>query len=433
MIAELPSIAQARTGGELRVGDDSMPAMALEKSPLHIAALADQCVQCGLCLPVCPTYALDRSESESPRGRIAIAAALARGEAEPTAALRSHLDHCLGCLGCERVCPAQVRYGELLVETRALIGPSPQRPRLLLEAIRRPALLQAIRRAAKLLGWPRWKPTLLRALSPGSAWRAGLALLPADRTEHADAASLALASPDGEGELLALFPGCVASVEDAEAQAAAQRLLQAAGYRVIQLPAFCCGALDLHAGAAEAAASAAQRVRDAWQRSGATQLLSVTPGCLGSLRQALPEAKVADPYALLAARVDRLHFRALPERVALQVPCTQANVARSEHALLELLRRIPGLELQRLGTPPYCCGAAGSHLLEFPERAAALRAPMLARLDALAPQRWLSSNIGCRLHLAAGLEAEGKHWPHAHPLSLLAQQLESPASSPEPP
>ena len=99
--------------------------------------------------------------------------------------------------------------------------------------------------------------------------------------------------------------------------------------------------------------------------------------------------------------------------------------ARSENALLELLRRIPELDVQRVAAPPHCCGAAGSHLLEFPERAAALREPMLARLVALAPQQWLSSNIGCRLHLAAGLEAQGRHWPHNHPLSLLAQQLES--------
>ena len=93
-----------------------MMSMPLEKSPQlasvgRIAELADQCVQCGLCLPVCPTYALDRNEAESPRGRIAIASALARGLVDPTAGVREHLDHCLGCLNCEKVCPANVQYG----------------------------------------------------------------------------------------------------------------------------------------------------------------------------------------------------------------------------------------------------------------------------------------------------------------------------------
>src|SRR3546814_10402019 len=97
--------------------------MPLEKTPLpprasRIGELADQCVQCGLCLPVCPTYALDQNEAESPRGRIAIASALARGLADPTAELREHLDHCLGCLNCETVCPAHVQSGELLIDTQ---------------------------------------------------------------------------------------------------------------------------------------------------------------------------------------------------------------------------------------------------------------------------------------------------------------------------
>ena len=123
MIAKLTSIAQAHGG--LRAANDSMNGMPLEKPRHRIAVLADQCVQCGLCLPVCPTYALDGNEAESPRGRIAIAAALAQGMVAPTPALRAPLDHCLGCLNCQRVCPAAVQYEELLVETRALLGPLP--------------------------------------------------------------------------------------------------------------------------------------------------------------------------------------------------------------------------------------------------------------------------------------------------------------------
>jgi glycolate oxidase iron-sulfur subunit len=97
-------------------------------------------------------------------------------------------------------------------------------------------------------------------------------------------------------------------------------------------------------------------------------------------------------------------------------------VARSDAALSQLLQRIPQLELKRLPAPPYCCGAAGSHLLQFPERAAQLRKTALSQVDALDVQGLLSSNIGCRLHLAAGLDQRGSALPTLHPLTLLAQQ-----------
>jgi glycolate oxidase iron-sulfur subunit len=381
----------------------------------RIAALADQCVQCGLCLPVCPTYALEGNEAESPRGRIAIAAALAKGLAPVGEELRAPMDHCLGCLNCERVCPAQVRFGELLVETRALLGPAPRRPRTLLALIRRPAWLRLARRLAGVSRLRRWPARLPRH----SAWRTALALT---ATPAQAAASFpAFAPPAPTNARVALFPGCVGSVEDAAAQQAAVILLEAAGHPVTRLPAFCCGALDAHGGEAAAAARAARRVRDAWQASGASVLVTVTPGCLGQLRTALPDVAVNDPCALLAAQAGHLRFRPLPRRVALHLPCTQVNVARSGDALQALLGRVPDLEIVPL--PPRCCGAAGSHLLEFPQRAAALRAPTLEAIDALAPEIVLSSNIGCRLHLAAGLAGQGDAVPTLHPLVLLAQQL----------
>ncbi len=402
-----------------------MTGMPLEKSPTlasagRIVELADQCVQCGLCLPVCPTYQMDRNEAESPRGRIAIAAALARGEVEPTAALRLHLDHCLGCLDCEKVCPAHVQYDELLIETRALLGPSARRPRWLLKLLQRPAWMHALRRLGHVLAMDRWKGWLVRCLPRDSTTRAALIVLPTG------AVTAPMAAETGEiraeTPMLALFPGCVASVEDAEAQAAAVVLLRAAGFQVRVLPAFCCGAMDLHGGEAQAAERAAQRVREAWQSSGASGLVSVTPGCLGSLRRALPGVPVADPFELLAARADTLRFRPLARRIALHLPCTQVNVARSESAMLTLLRQVPQLDVQPLPRPPYCCGAAGSHMLEFPARAAELRDGTLRQVALLEPQGLLSSNIGCRLHLAVGADGQ---WPTQHPLALLAQQLDT--------
>jgi glycolate oxidase iron-sulfur subunit len=63
-----------------------------------------------------------------------------------------------------------------------------------------------------------------------------------------------------------------------------------------------------------------------------------------------------------------------------------------------------------------CCGAAGLHVLMFPEQACALRTPKLLEVAALKPDVVVSANIGCATHLATGL---GK--PVLHPVELVEQ------------
>src|SRR3972149_9100106 len=76
------------------------------------------CVHCGLCLEACPTYALTRTEMDSPRGRIYLMKALAEDRIGLDADVVRHLDLCLGCRGCETACPSGVHYGALIEKAR---------------------------------------------------------------------------------------------------------------------------------------------------------------------------------------------------------------------------------------------------------------------------------------------------------------------------
>ena len=371
--------------------------------PGRLVALADQCVQCGLCLPACPTYRLEQLETESPRGRIALARGWVLDLADPTPAGDAHLDHCLGCRSCEVVCPAGVRYGPLLVEARTMQRQRRSagwRQRLLEVLVVRPRLLAAGLRGYRA-AFP-WLPAALRPLPrPPARIRPGFA-------------------PKAD---IAMFLGCVARAYEPPVQAAVVRLAAALGIDIAAPSGqSCCGAVHAHAGNAAGTAACAARNRRAF--AGHATILTIASGCHEAVADALePGATPVDALAFFSAHGEALRFRPRHERIALHLPCTQRNVVRSDGATRALLARIPGLDVIELDAGTGCCGAAGTHMLEHPERATAHRAPLLEQFAGAGATRLLSANIGCRLHFA-----NGTRLPVQHPLEFLAECLEGPTA-----
>ncbi|MGY0618333.1 (Fe-S)-binding protein [Lysobacter sp. A378] len=407
-----------------------------------LVALADRCVQCGLCLPVCPTYARDRLEAESPRGRIALVRAWALETIEPGATGDDHLDHCLACRACEAVCPAGVEYGALLVTAR---GRQRQRrganllQRLLEALTARPRLLTGLlgmyRRIHRLL------PTGLRVLprpprpdpsttNPPTAASVASSIDDPAGTQsvrpvpdrHAAAGWLEPGSDRGDRQHpgahapVAVFVGCVANAYEADVRAALGRLCAALSIDLVT-PAgqTCCGAIHAHAGNLAQASRLSAINHTAF--AGYPRVLTLASGCHESVAGAL-DGTAVDALAFLDEHRERLTFAERRERIGLHLPCTQRNVVGTVPALRRLLARVPGLVVVELDAGYGCCGAAGSQMLTDPDRAASYRQPLLAQLAASGATRLLSANIGCRLHLAGGTALEVQH-----PLAFLADAL----------
>ena len=112
-----PAEAAAATAGE-----------AGRRDPVEeLTALAGDCVHCGFCLPVCPTYQLWGEEMDSPRGRIHLMTQVLEG-AGLNESTSKHLDRCLGCMSCVPACPSGVRYDRLIESARSWVEDAGDRP-----------------------------------------------------------------------------------------------------------------------------------------------------------------------------------------------------------------------------------------------------------------------------------------------------------------
>ncbi|RZO87005.1 MAG: 4Fe-4S dicluster domain-containing protein [Oceanococcus sp.] len=379
---------------------------------------ADLCVKCGLCAPHCPTYALSGMEPESPRGRIAMMTAIADGTVAPSDRAREHLDHCLSCQACEAVCPAKVPYLSLLDSHRALHPPRAPRTQRWLQSIlsgqRLRGLLRATLRLAQRLRswlWPISRALRLTAL------RRQLSLLPQGRT-----AALPAFARNAE---VYIFAGCVGDLANAPAVKALLSCCRALKLKASVIPAgHCCGALAQHAGLPEQAETRRARLSDLLDPS--KPVLALDSACANQLRDS-GWSQVEEACHFL----NRQHWpdqalRAPEQRVLIHQPCSQRNGLRQPKAARSLLQRVTGLELHDMPDTS-CCGAAGTHMLQFEQRADTLRESKLAACQAIKPTTLVTTNIGCAMHLAAGLRLhdDAPLTTVCHPVELIAPCLES--------
>jgi len=288
-----------------------------------VRAAVKDCVHCGFCLPVCPTYQLWGEEMDSPRGRIHLVGQILDG-ASLTPAAAEHFDRCLGCMACMTACPSGVQYDQIIEAARVWTEEPEAEPVSPFPpgaagagggagaagaaggAVRR-SFRDRATRAAIFAVFP--YPRRLRALTAPLrvAQRAGLdrALtrggLPARVSPAAEAAlrlaPASLAFPAGRfpervpargtrRAVVGMLTGCVQSVFFPGVNAATARVLAAEGCDVI-IPRGqgCCGALSLHSGRAEEAIRFAKRTIATFEAAGVDAIVVNSAGCGSAMKE----------------------------------------------------------------------------------------------------------------------------------------------------
>ena len=386
---------------------------------------------------MCPSFRITRDEQHVTRGRASTLRLALSGQLG-TAGLASRevheaLDLCVSCKGCKRDCPTGVDMAKIKIEARAAWT-------------RRHGLKLRDRLVAFM---PRYAPyasriggalALAERIPLLSAWaKAALGLAPARSLPRFRKSflSAAVTQPAGsEGREVLLFVDTFNNYLESENAAAAQQVLEAAGYsvRFSSMPGqrpLCCGRTYLAAGLVDQAKAEARRCLDAllpWVDRGVA-VVGLEPSCLLTLRDEF----LGYGYGEEAERLSRsaylfeeflvreklagrlcLDLKPLPgNKVLLHGHCHQKAFA-AMGAVEAVLQWIPGIDLSVIESS--CCGMAGSFGYEAEHYDASLAMAELTLLPAVreAVRKDSSAIIvadgtSCRHQIHDGADAEALH------------------------
>jgi len=359
-----------------------------------------------------------------------------------------HIDSCLGCMACVTACPSGVQYDSLLeaarpqVEREANRGAGDRAFRSLIFAVfPHPSRL-------RVLSWPLGlyqKLGIQRLLHKTGV----LGLLPArlqamERllppiTFGASPLPARIPAQGTQRKRVGLLLGCVQRVFFGNVNDATARVLAAEGCEVV-IPQTqqCCGALAEHAGEEKDAMEFARRLIEAFDASQVDTIVINAAGC-GSAMKRYGHLLRNDPAYAARAKAFAAKCRDISEvlveleprapRGTVRLKAAYHDACHLQHAQgvraqpRRLLQAIPGVEVREIGESEICCGSAGIYNLLEPGPATELRDRKVRNILKTDAEAIVSSNPGCLLQIATGLDAAGRPLRIMHLVEVIDQSI----------
>lgn len=396
----------------------------------------DACVDCGLCLPECPTFRLTGDEAASPRGRLAAMRAVHGGSMDVDDRFAEVMDFCLQCRACETVCPSMVPFGRAMEGARAeVVAQQPGTANVVGRAVFGRAI--GIRGLVTAASWMAAEAQRIGIASrlPGAFGRlSGLRAIPLPVPSTRGGSWEPEGTPVGT---VGLLSGCVMDPWFSEVHVALIQTLRLAGYRVVApKEQTCCGALAAHEGAGYDASAMAERNVAAF--AGCDIVVADAAGCSAHLKdyghwggESLAP-KVLDATELVASLIADGSLPTLEQDhgpVAVQDPCHLRHAQRIVEEP-RVIVRAAGYDPVEIDSHGMCCGAAGAYQLKHPDASAELGRTKADQVLESAAPIVASANPGCEMQLRSYL---GDAVRVAHPVELYWEavsesRVESPAS-----
>jgi len=415
----------------------------------------NQCVQCGYCLAVCPTYDTIGKETASPRGRINLVKLASLGKIDVLEHLLAPIDLCVGCRACEVACPVGVPYGHILDSAKEVIAKAEdQQSKKTFSNIIKKVMLdhvfpypKRLRRLGNVV-WVYQKSGVYKAIrktkildkvaKPLAQLEKALPMIdpPSKRYEPG---SIIPAKGEKKGQV-AFFLGCVSDAVLHRTNRLSIDLLASIGLEVV-IPAKqnCCGALHSHQGKMDQARALARKNIEAFEETGAEFYVNNAGGCGAMLSEYDHLLREDDQWAERAKRfVEKskdisqilIQYGPLPYKkpwkggiITYQDSCHLRNVQGVYKEPRLLLQSVPGATYVEMEGSDQCCASGGIYnILHFNESTKILNQKM-DHVTKTKATTVVTANPGCLLQIRFGVEKHGasKEIETVHLVDVLAK------------
>jgi glycolate oxidase iron-sulfur subunit len=400
------------------------------------------CIRCGLCLSVCPTYREYLSETASPRGRVALTRKGLEGELELSPNLIEQMYGCFACMACNDACPVGIHPADLAIDMRQVqeqlrpagwkqtlfgkIIPKPDRMELATLPLRLYEML-GLRRVVHALGIMQWMPAKIRDME------AMLSRLP-QRPLRQVLPEVSEARGESKHRV-GFFLGCAQSLMFAEESNATVRVLTRNGYKVITpKETVCCGMPAKGYGRVDLVMQQAHHNIELFEKVNVEVLVTDCATCGSTLKEydqllstdpewaaraASFSKKVRDVSEfLMSIPLEKPHGR-IEARVTYHDPCHLRRGQGVWKQPRELLRMIDGVEFVELSEADWCCGSAGSQLITHYDTSLKVLDHKIDNIEGTRAEYIASGCPGCQMQLNVGIRQRGLDVKVVHPIELL--------------
>jgi glycolate oxidase iron-sulfur subunit len=398
-----------------------------------------QCMHCGMCLPVCPTYNLTLNEKSSPRGRIRLVKEIEDGNLPITDDFVEEMYFCLDCQACQTICPAGVKYGKIVESARIKIFLAGKDKQALWKKFAFKFIFASnstfkfFARVLKLYQ-KKFKP-LLHNLLP-ERLRQIEELAPKISDEFSDEILPEVITPKGKAKYkVGFLTGCFMNVMYSNVNIDTIEVLLENDCEVyIPKGQVCCGSIMAHYGDIETAKKLARRNIIEFAKYELDAIVINSAGCGAFMKEygeIFSDDKILKEKAENISRLTKDINEFLYE-VGFKKPNAELNfkvtyhdachLAHSQKITLqprEIIKSIDGINFVELNESNWCCGSAGIYnILRFDDSMKFLDRKIENILKTGA-EIVLTANPGCHAQIEYGLKKSGKNIKVMHPISLL--------------